>query len=260
MSKLGSSVSCTIGKKPAHPAYFTGNPYYFDTLLRLNGYIQRIRDFQATSNTPLIDKIDKIKWMESKEMLDKHSIKTSQRELEELHQKFNFLLSQKSLFSDEEGGEIMDFLTKFVREGSFLKKPVINFLKLDEYHRSITFGSRKTAKAKVYMIPGQGKVMVNGMHFSEYFSNELEVHSTVKALDVVDAWGKYNIWAIANGGGKTSQANAIGLGIARGLILQEPTLEKTLAEAGLLTPDTRQTERKKTGQPKARKKITWVKR
>jgi small subunit ribosomal protein S9 len=83
---------------------------------------------------------------------------------------------------------------------------------------------------------------------------------TVKALDVLDAWGKYNIWAIASGGGKSSQANAIGLGIARGLIIQDPTWEPVLTEAGLLTPDTRQVERKKTGQPKARKKITWVKR
>jgi small subunit ribosomal protein S9 len=261
MSKTARTISPAIDVgRPVHPAYFTGNPYYFDTLLKVNGYIQRIRDFQAKNKSSTEEKLDHVKWMESREMLEKYAIKTSQKELLELHEKFDFLHSQKSNFLEEEENEITTFLQKFVRKGSLFKRPIIEYPKLDEYQRSITLGSRKTAKAKVYMIPGEGKVMVNGIHFSDYFNNELELNLTVKPLDVLDAWGKYNIWAIASGGGKTSQANAIGLGIARGLIIQDPTLETVLTEAGLLTPDTRQVERKKTGQPKARKKITWVKR
>lgn len=261
MSKI-SSISPNL-LNPTHPAYFTGNPFYFDALLKLNGYIQRIRDFQAMTKTPLVENVDQgynIKWMGSGELSDKLSIKTTPKEIQDLHAKLNFLYSHKSNFPSEEEEEIMSFLENYIKPGSFYKRPAVEYPKLDQYHRSMTFGSRKTAKAQVYMLPGEGKVMVNGLHFSDYFDNELEIQSSLKALDRVDGWGKYNIWAIVNGGGKSSQANAIGLGIARGLIIQDPSVQDILKESGLLTPDTRQVERKKTGQPKARKKITWVKR
>lgn len=258
MSRFSSSS--VTHNRPSHPAYFTGNPFYFDALLTMNGYIQRIRDFQAQTNKPLEPAVHNIKWMGSKELSEKLSIKTTPKQVEDLHQKLNFLYSHISQFTEEEEKEIMSFLEKYMRPGSFFKRPVIEYPKLDEYNRSMTLGSRKTAKAQVYMIPGEGKVMVNGLHFSDYFDNDLELHSSVKALDAVDGWGKYNIWAVVNGGGKSSQANAIGLGIARGLIIQDPSVQDILKASGLLTPDTRQVERKKTGQPKARKKITWVKR
>ena len=247
----------TISHLQSHPAYFTGNPYYFDALLTLNRYIEKIQDIEPI--TAPIEK-PKVRWMNDREFLDRLSIKTSEREYLELRGKLDLVYSRKHLFSEQEGEELQTFLEKYMKPDSFFKRPVVEYPKLDEYGRSVSLASRKTSKAQVYLIPGKGEIMVNGEHLSDYFQNDSERVQTVKALDTVDVWGKFNIWAIVNGGGKSSQAGAVGLGIARGLILHEPNLESILKETGLLKPDTRQVERKKTGQPKARKKIAWVKR
>ena len=197
--------SSTLAKnsRQLHPAYFTGNPFYFDVLLKLNGYIQRIQDFSKGSDL----KIGKSQgyWMNAQEFSEKLSIKTSEREYKELIDKLGFLYSHKDLFEASESKEIMDFLEKYLKPESFLKKPVIEYPALDEHHRSMTLGSKKTAKAQVWMIPGEGLVMVNGIHFSDYFDSEMEMQAAVKPFQISRCWGKYNVWAITNGGGKSSK-------------------------------------------------------
>nr|KAJ3422972.1 37S ribosomal protein S9, mitochondrial [Polyrhizophydium stewartii] len=84
--------------------------------------------------------------------------------------------------------------------------------------------------------------------------------AVVQPFEVADRLAKYNVWAIVSGGGPNGQADAIGVAIARGLAVHEPELEPILVKGGLTKVDIRQVERKKTGQPKARKKNAWVKR
>ncbi|KAI9003169.1 mitochondrial ribosomal protein subunit S9, partial [Gaertneriomyces semiglobifer] len=131
---------------------------------------------------------------------------------------------------------------------------------VDEFGRSYTWGSRKTAKAQTWIVEGSGSLYVNGVPMADYFAEEVDREAVVKPLELARCVGNYNVWAVVQGGGLSGQAGAVALAVARGLIIHEPQVEPLLKEAGLLTPDTRQVERKKTGQPKARKKYTWVKR
>jgi small subunit ribosomal protein S9 len=151
-------------------------------------------------------------------------------------------------------------LSQFIRPGSSLESFKIQENECDEYGRSLTYGSRKTAKAQVWMLPGQGHIKVNGLHFSDYFDTRQELLNVIKGLEVTSSFGQFNIWAIVGGSGKTSQSQALSVALCRGLVIHQPLLKNILNQHQLLTIDTRQVERKKTGQPKARKKITWVKR
>ncbi|KAL3896103.1 MAG: hypothetical protein SGCHY_004296 [Lobulomycetales sp.] len=138
---------------------------------------------------------------------------------------------------------------------------------LDEYGRSLTLGSRKSARAQVWMIPGDGHVYVNGTHLSSYFQDDAARHTVVSPLtdySPVSLLSKYNIWALVqskSGNSQTSQAQAISCAVARGLAMHDPQgVGRRLNQLGLLTIDRRQQERKKTGQPGSRKKIRFVKR
>lgn len=153
---------------------------------------------------------------------------------------------------------------------------------LDQYGRSLTFASRKTARAQVYMIPNsQALIYVNGRPLESYFTTASERDAVLQGLYPENGLEKWNIWCVVKGGGLAAQAQALKVAIARGRVVHEPEMEETLAESmhyfcivryfnayfvyfkqtvNLLRIDTRQVERKKTGQPKARKKNTWVKR
>jgi small subunit ribosomal protein S9 len=96
------------------------------------------------------------------------------------------------------------------------------------------------------------------LHFSDYFTDLLQLKQITLPFQLSNTLGKYNCWAVVHGGGKTSQVNALTTAIARGLCIHEPELQPILDH--LTKSDTRQVERKKTGQPKARKKNAWVKR
>ncbi|ORX88549.1 hypothetical protein K493DRAFT_236267 [Basidiobolus meristosporus CBS 931.73] len=131
---------------------------------------------------------------------------------------------------------------------------------VDECGKSYGFGKRKTSSARVWMVEGEGQFFVNGKPLADYFYHQHDRQKIVFPFIASQTLGRYNTWALAQGGGTTGQADAIALGVTRALVIQEPTKKPELREAGCLTHDPRQVERKKTGQPKARKKNTWVKR
>jgi small subunit ribosomal protein S9 len=121
-------------------------------------------------------------------------------------------------------------------------------------------GKRKTAVARVFLRKGTGKIIVNGKEFSRYFTvNTLRIlaRSPLIATNLVDAFDAY---ITAKGGGISAQADAIRLGIARALVKFNPELKKTLKENKMLTRDAREKERKKYGQPGARKRFQYSKR
>jgi len=121
-------------------------------------------------------------------------------------------------------------------------------------------GRRKTAVARVRLLPGGGKILVNGRAFEEYFPlDALRVHAT-QPLVTTGLAEKFDVRVNVTGGGLSGQAGAIRLGLARALLQADATLRPTLRAGGLLTRDARKKERKKYGQPGARKRFQYSKR
>ncbi|HAM72665.1 MAG TPA: 30S ribosomal protein S9 [Verrucomicrobiales bacterium] len=121
-------------------------------------------------------------------------------------------------------------------------------------------GRRKTAVARVRIAPGAGKVTVNGRALENYFLTESQRLLAMQALAVTESASKYNIRVNVSGGGPNGQAGAVRHGIARALLQVDAALRPTLKSNGLLTRDPRMKERKKYGQPGARKRFQFSKR
>ena len=121
-------------------------------------------------------------------------------------------------------------------------------------------GRRKRAIARVFISPGKGKMEVNGKNLDDFLKRGNLVRMVKQPLVVTDTEGKYNIKANVKGGGTSGQAGALRLGIARALRKHDESMRGALKEKGYLTRDSRAKERKKYGQPGARKKFQFSKR
>jgi small subunit ribosomal protein S9 len=124
----------------------------------------------------------------------------------------------------------------------------------------IYIGRRKTSVARVILRNGNGKITVNGKGFEHAFPQLLSREDILNPFKVTETMGSYDVLVNVNGGGTTGQAQAIRLGIARALIEINPDFRPALKKEGFLTRDPRMVERKKYGQPKARKRFQFSKR
>ncbi len=129
--------------------------------------------------------------------------------------------------------------------------------KVEEYAAT---GRRKEAVARVRLALGVGKTSVNGMSIEDYFKTDTLKVYVEKPLTMTDTLKKYDIIAKVSGGGLKGQAGALRHGISRALIVADESLKETLKGAGMLTRDARMKERKKPGQPGARKRFQFSKR
>ena len=120
-------------------------------------------------------------------------------------------------------------------------------------------GRRKTAVARVYLKPGTGKITVNGKDYKEYFTTATMQYVVRQSLETVNAGEQYDVTANLDGGGVKGQAEALRMGIARALCEVNAENRPALKAKGLLTRDNRMVERKKPGQPGARKKFQFSK-
>ncbi|MCQ2277777.1 MAG: 30S ribosomal protein S9 [Bacteroidales bacterium] len=123
-----------------------------------------------------------------------------------------------------------------------------------------TIGRRKTAVARIYMTAGNGTITVNGRDYKEYFPTGPLQFIVNQAFQVAEAEGKWDVKANLDGGGITGQAEALRMAIARALCENNVEDRPALKAKGLLTRDPRMVERKKPGQPKARKRFQFSKR
>ncbi len=121
-------------------------------------------------------------------------------------------------------------------------------------------GRRKTAVARVYLRPGSGKIVVNHRDFDEFFPNRVLKMVIRQPLLVTETADKFDILVNVVGGGPSGQAGAIRHGISRALLEFNAELRPKLKSVGFLTRDARKVERKKPGQPKARKRFQFSKR
>jgi len=124
----------------------------------------------------------------------------------------------------------------------------------------IATGRRKTSSARIRLIPGSGKVTVNNRPFETYFPVESQRTHALLPLVATDTVSKFDVLVKVEGGGLSGQAGAVRHGIARALLRADATLKATLKAGGFLTRDPRMRERKKYGQPGARKRFQYSKR
>lgn len=123
-----------------------------------------------------------------------------------------------------------------------------------------TIGRRKSAVARVYLSEGTGTITVNKVDYKKYFAVDRLVDIVNQPLKTLELEGQFDVKVNLDGGGVTGQAEALRLGIARALVKLNEENKPALRKEGLLTRDARVVERKKPGQPKARKKFQFSKR
>jgi small subunit ribosomal protein S9 len=121
-------------------------------------------------------------------------------------------------------------------------------------------GRRKTSTARVFLRPGGGKIEVNGRDIETYFARDVLKMQVKQPLALTETAEKFDITATVEGGGGTGQAGALRHGISRALLEFNPELRERLKGEGFLTRDPRKKERKKYGQPGARKRFQFSKR
>ena len=121
-------------------------------------------------------------------------------------------------------------------------------------------GRRKSAIARVFLTEGTGKIVINKVELEKYFPSAILQYVVKQPLTLLDAEGKYDIKANLDGGGFTGQSQALRLAIARALVKINEEDKKKLKDAGFMTRDSREVERKKPGRPKARRRFQFSKR
>ena len=126
--------------------------------------------------------------------------------------------------------------------------------------RTYATGKRKNAVARVYVRPGSGVITVNGKPYDKYFPRAASQLLVNQPFELVEVQGKYDVEANVAGGGLAAQADSVRFGIARALSYIDLERRVPLKRAGLLTRDARKKERKKYGQPGARKRFQYSKR
>ena len=123
-----------------------------------------------------------------------------------------------------------------------------------------TIGRRKAAIARLYMSEGKGQIIVNNRDFKDYFPDKQLHYVVEQPLKLLEVRENYDIKVNLDGGGMSGQAEAVRLAISRALIKVNPDYKPALRAEGFVTRDPRVVERKKPGQPKARKKFQFSKR
>jgi len=148
------------------------------------------------------------------------------------------------------------------RRRSYIEKskPPIRIPMIDERGRAFGKGGRKTATAQVWISPGIGMVTVNKLPFVEYFPRDSHREDILGPMIASQTCGKFDIYCVVEGGGKSGQAGAMRHGLARALEKYNPDYRPPMKALGFMKRDPRKVERKKVGLKKARKAPQWVKR
>ncbi|MEI6714494.1 MAG: 30S ribosomal protein S9 [Verrucomicrobiota bacterium] len=124
----------------------------------------------------------------------------------------------------------------------------------------VAVGRRKTAVARIRVTAGSGKIVVNGRSFEDYFKTQALQNTVLSPFEVVKMVNQFDVKVNADGGGLNGQAGAVRLAVSRALIDSNPELRAVLKAEGFLRRDPRMKERKKPGQPGARKRFQFSKR
>ena len=206
---------------PASPSYFTGRPQYTDDLIRLRSLLRAYQTFPLCkpSEAPRrawndIEAYRRIVEGEPVLVTKYAQMVNILRRLNRIH---------PSMMPHEVESAIQRF-SRVIDPSANRPKPIL----IDEAGRARATGRRKSSSALVWLVEGDGQVLVNGKTLPEAFSRHHDRESTIWALKTTDRLDKYNVWALATGGGTTGQAEAITMGVGRALVAHEPLLKTQL--------------------------------
>ncbi|GMM35063.1 mitochondrial 37S ribosomal protein [Saccharomycopsis crataegensis] len=243
---------------PTLETFYSSNPIHEKNMRDLNDLLNRYASTPYTINSEESAKHNKTyRWLNINEyrlIAAGTRLKTIQySKLVELLQRLDAIDKQ---LVDKQFMATLDRFKKSVSDSS----AGASVKQLDEFGRAIAVGGRKSSRAKVYLVRGDGKIIVNGESLSKMFPRLTDRNKILYPLKVVDGEGSYNVFVKCSGGGVSGKVGAIAHGIARALLIFNPLLKPRLKRAGATTRDARRVERKKPGKVKSRKSPTWVKR
>lgn len=237
---------------PASPSYFSRTPVFNDSYVVVQDLARKY------GRLPILpkDKVAPTAWKTKEQYrlaMGEHVKGRDFAECMKLAKRLN------QIHPDLMPDDVKAGLQPFKREINYHLN-VTKVLPIDRFGRAQGVGRRKSSMARAFVVEGTGEVLINGKPLTEAFGRLHDRESAVWGLKMTDRLDKYNVWAVAQGGGTTGQAEALALAIAKALIVHEPALKNPLRRAGCITRDPRRVERKKHGHVKARKMPTWVKR
>ncbi|KAI9746537.1 MAG: 37S ribosomal protein S9, mitochondrial [Claussenomyces sp. TS43310] len=237
---------------PESPSYFTGSPSFTDNILYLRGLLRKY----ITLPTVKPGEAPRVAWrsiVEYRNMVGEVTKATKYHKIVDILQRLNHI--QPALMPQE----VKIALNRYKRDID-PNENVPNPPTVDRFGRALGVGRRKASTARAWIIEGTGEVLINGKPLTEAFGRVHDRESVIWALKATERIDKYNVWALAEGGGTTGQAEALTLAVAKALLTHEPLLKPALRRAGCITRDPRRVERKKPGHLKARKMPAWVRR
>jgi len=205
---------------PASPSYFTATPRYIDNLLHLSALLRK----HLTLPLLPVGEAPRVAW----KTIDQYKTELAEpvrskgyNALVQLLKRLNYI--HPSLMP----AEVTEALERYKRDVQphlNVPKPIL----VNEWGVARAVGRRKASSAQVSLVEGEGECLINGRTLSEYFGRQHDRESAVWALKATQRLDKYNVWAVAQGGGTTGQAEAITLGLAKALLAHEPALKPAL--------------------------------
>ncbi len=275
LSATTKGIFTRIRVVPASPSYFTGQPDFTDNLLSVRAVL---RKYQTIPTVKPID-APRVAWrtLSQYRVLVGEPVRASRyRLIVSALQRLNQI--HPALMPDE----VRETMAYYKRDiDPFANRPTPEII--DEFGRAKGLGKRKSASCTVFLVEGEGEVLINGRTLNNAFGRIHDRESVVWPLKTTERLDKYNVFATVHGGGTTGQAEALTLGVAKALMVHEPALKTALRRgeqdlrisagsstrkrligtyltAGCVSRDPRRVERKKPGHLKARKMPAWVKR
>ncbi|KAI4147618.1 MAG: hypothetical protein L6R39_003061 [Caloplaca ligustica] len=212
---------------PASPSYFSGRPDFTDNLLNLQALLRKYQTLPTVAPA----QAPRVAWrtVSQYRLLVGEPVRASKyHQVVEILKRLNQI---HPAVMPPDLHEAMQIYKRDVNPYAVAKQPSV----VDEDGRAVGIGRRKSSSAKVFLVPGEGEVLVNGKSINNIFGRIHDRESALWALKATNRIDKYNVWALVSGGGTTGQAEALTLGTAKALMVHEPDLKPALRRGRLLT-------------------------
>lgn len=207
---------------PASPAYFSGSPKFIDHQIKLERLLEKYGQLPTLEGSEA-PRMAWFKLAQFRDLLGEPIPAKKYKNFQKVLQRLNKI--QTDLLPEE----VREALYSYVRPGNpYANKPAPK--EVDEFGRARGKGKRKESSAVVYLVEGEGEVLVNDKNIVDAFPRVHDRESALWALRCTQRLDKYNVWAKVSGGGVTGQAEAITLAVARALMVHEPALKPVLRQ------------------------------
>lgn len=205
---------------PASPSYFTGRPQFTDNFIVLQDLLRR---YERLPTVPAAH-APRVAWRS----LAQYRLLVGEPVPASKYQRVITILKRLNLILPSVMTPELEALMQLYKRDHDLLGGARKPAEVDELGRAYGIGRRKSSTAKVFLVQGEGEVLVNGKSINSAFGRIHDRESALWALKATGRMDKYNVWALASGGGSTGQAEAITLGTARALMVHEPDLKPAL--------------------------------